>query len=77
MIYTALGASRLFIYCRSSGVTFGFREAVVKDAVTTNQMTPEKIDESTVQSECEDEDDSVTMETNGHVYTDSEYPFII
>lgn len=57
---------------RSSGVTFGFREAVVKDAVTTNQMTPEKIDESTVQSECEDEDDSVTMETNGHVYTDSE-----
>ena len=40
-------------------------------------MTPEKLDEWTVQSESEDEDDSVTMETNGHVYTDSEYPFII
>ena len=63
-----------FCYCRASGTKFGFREAIVKDAVTTSQMTPDKIDveDQVDQTKEASDDDSVTMETNGHI--DLEYP---
>ncbi|XP_052077731.1 exosome complex component RRP45-like isoform X1 [Mytilus californianus] len=52
---------------RSNGERFGFREAVVMDTVTTNQINPEKIKVDETDQSPAGSEDEVTMETNGHL----------
>ena len=66
--------SIFFYIYRSSGEKFGFREAIVKDAVMTNQVEASKVEvtEEDLKQDSDSEAESVTMEKNGHV--DATYP---